>query len=87
MNRLAAYASALVLAGGLSACGPTPAVIADLNEDKVVVRSGIGTGDAQIRIKARQGCGLHGRVARPISMQCLDEYCLARNHLFACTRE
>ena len=68
------------LVGGCAA----PAVIADLETDKVIVQSRLGTSPEDIAAKAREGCALHGRTAVPISKQCLDNYCISANHLFAC---
>ena len=68
----------------LSACTAAPAVIADLESDKVVVQGGLGTSDQAILDKAQEGCGMHDRVARSLSTTCLDNYCIRKNVLFAC---
>ena len=73
----------LVVAG----CVATPAVISDLNEDKVVVQSGMGTTAGAIANEAQRGCALHGRRAVAISKRCIDEYCIRALHLFACQGE
>ena len=68
----------------LTACEGS-AVISDLETDKVVVQSSIGTDDAAIVAEARYGCALHGRVPVAISSGCVqDSDCLLREHLFAC---
>ena len=67
-----------------------PAVIADLEEDKVIVQSGLGTTDDQIWIKAQQGCSLHGRTPIELSVRCVDPGdfgCTVKNHLFACVKK
>ena len=74
----------LLLAGSLGACTAAPAVISDLEEDKVIVQSGMGTPDHEIVAKAREGCRIHGRTAQAISYACLDDYCLRKSYLFAC---
>ncbi len=72
------------LGGLLAACVATPAVIADLEEDKVIVRSDLLTEDSDVLRKARDGCAIHDRVPVRISYTCVDEYCSQKNHLFAC---
>lgn len=77
----------VALAGALLAsCAAAPAVIADLEEDKVVVASGMGTTDAMVQDQAQKGCAMHGRYAVAISHGCLDQYCIQKRHLFACQK-
>ena len=78
------YASAALAAGVLASCAP--AVIADLEEDKVVVASGMGTADGMVQEQAQKGCAIHGRHAVAISHSCLDQYCIRKRHLFACQK-
>ena len=80
LGTVTAVAIATVGAG----CASTPAVIADLEEDKVIVQKGLGTSDHEILAKAKEGCALHGRIPIPLSKVCLDQYCFEENHLFAC---
>ena len=72
------------LAAVLVACQPTPAVVVDISADKVVVQQRMTTPPRDVHEKARHACAMHGRVPVPMSKQCLDEYCLSSNHLFAC---
>ena len=66
-------------------CCATPAVIVDLESDKVVVQSGIGTSETEIYAKARDGCALHGRKPRYRAIvECMDQYCFVKRTLFAC---
>ncbi len=71
---------------GLAGCLKTPAVIADLETDKVVVQSGMGTTEEDVWAKAREGCALHDRLPKPLSAKCVDQYCLSKNLLFACVK-
>ena len=80
------YASAALAAGVLASCASAPAVIADLEEDKVVVASGMGTTDGMVQEQAQKGCAMHGRHAVAISYSCLDQYCIRKRHLFACQK-
>lgn len=83
-----ALAASLLLAGvAVAGCGATPAVIADLNEDNVLVQSDTGTTEGAIANEAQRGCAMHGRRAVSISVRCLDEYCIRQLHLFACRQE
>lgn len=69
----------------LTACESGSAVISDLETDKVVVQSGVGTEDAAIVAEAQYGCALHGRIPVAISSGCVQgSDCLLREHLFAC---
>ena len=78
--------SAALAACVLASCTSDPAVIADLEEDKVVVASGMGTTDDMVQTEARKGCAMHGRYAVAISYSCLDEFCIRKRHLFACQK-
>ncbi len=82
MKKFGVLAIAFVL-GGCAA----EAVISDLETDKVIVQSRLGTKPEDVAAKAREGCALHGRMAVPISKQCLDNYCFSANHLFACKEQ
>jgi len=65
--------------------GCAPALIVDLEDDKVIVQAGSSIKDSEVLAKAREGCSIHGRRPVPVgSMQCLDQYCLTARHLFAC---
>ena len=75
------YLALALMAVALAGCVPDPAVIADLETDKVIVQSGIGTPAAAIFGKAVEGCALHGRRPLALSVQCLDRYCHYENHL------
>ncbi len=78
------YLAVALMATALAGCVPDPAVIADLETDKVIVHSGYGTSADAIVAKAVEGCAMHGRVPWALSEQCLDRYCSYKNHLFAC---
>ena len=70
----------------LGACvSPPPAVISDIEMDKVVVQSGWTTNETDIVAEAWRGCASHGRVPVSISSGCV--HCLLREHLFACVEE
>ena len=71
----------------LAACTATPAVISDLETDKVKVQAGLGTSDEMVAAKAGEGCAMHDRVAQRISFVCLDQYCIRSEHLFACLEQ
>lgn len=73
--------------GLLMGCAPAPAVIADLESDKVVVQAGAGTPDHAIASVAAKGCAIHEGKPVRISHICLDAYCLRKNVLFACRRK
>ena len=73
-----------VLVLGGCARGSNPAIISDLEQDKVIVRQNLGTTDDAVLAKAREGCALHNRIPRALSKVCRDQYCLASDHLFAC---
>ncbi|MDE0094877.1 MAG: hypothetical protein OXS40_00660 [Gammaproteobacteria bacterium] len=62
----------------------TEAVIVDLEDDKVVVRSGIATTEQAVKQEARRGCALHGKSAVMISYTCMDSNCFTKDVLFAC---
>lgn len=82
-------ACAMMAAFALGACvSPPPAVISDIEMDKVVVQSGWGTSEDDIFTEAWRGCALHGRVPVSISSGCAQgSDCLLREHLFACVEE
>ncbi len=68
-----------------SACQSDSAVIADLEQDKVVVQvtgSNYGLAD----LEARRGCQWHGKVpSSRISKMCLGQTCDTARVLYACT--
>lgn len=73
-------AAALILAG----CQGR-AVIADLEEDKVIVQHNTAAEeDGTLMRTAREGCRVHGRTPVAISSSCLDNYCINKRSLFAC---
>ena len=80
MKLIAAILTALLLTG----CMSTPAVILDLEEDKVIVQGGLGTTQESIQQEAVRGCAIHGRRPVAINQMCLDEYCIRKQFLFAC---
>lgn len=71
-----------LLAGGCAA----PAVIADIEHDKVVVQSNQYTPAAEVLAEAERGCAIHGRKAEPISTRIAgsDGWTAIQLHLFAC---
>ncbi len=75
----------LITGALLAACTSAPAVISDLESDKVFVQTGLGTTEVDADAKANEGCAMHGRQAsEPISHQCLDQYCFSKRFLYAC---
>lgn len=72
----------LPLAFGIAACTTHP-VIADLEEDKVIIQAR-GNDISAVQAEARKGCQIHGREPVSISYSCLDEYCFKKQYLFAC---
>ena len=71
----------------LAACTATPAIISDLETDKVKIQGGLGTTEEMINAKANEGCAMHDRVAHPLSQVCLDNYCIRAEYLFACLEQ
>ena len=67
-----------------AACRPAPPVIADLEQDKVIIQGGLGTTIESIRAEARRGCAIHDRTPVAINESCLDDYCIRKQYLFAC---
>ena len=66
-----------------SGCRTMPAVIADLEEDKVIVSAHeLWTTEDDVVAEAERGCALHGRTAVPISVSSTGEFQL--RYLFAC---
>jgi hypothetical protein len=61
----------------------TRAVIADLEDDKVIVQAS-GSDMTVINAEAQKGCQVHDRTAVPISHTCLNAYCTVSNYLYAC---
>ncbi len=80
MRRLAIVIVCALAAGGCAA----PAVIADLETDKVIVQGNEYTDEDAIAAKAAEGCAVHGRKAVPVSKWCTGAYCSAKRFLFAC---
>lgn len=70
----------------LAACagGGDPAVISKISDSSVSVRSGFGTTMAAVDAAATQGCGTYGKTAQSISNACADQYCIRKEHLYAC---
>ena len=67
--------------------GCSPPIIADLEQDKVVVQgSGLGSGvPAEVQQKAHEGCSMHGkRASQALNRRCLDGTCITALYLFAC---
>lgn len=77
---MALGASAVLLA----ACGPQPAVISDINDSSVKVMAYPRTPKEAVRAEANRGCATYGKVAQPMSYQCVDEYCWTKQVLYAC---
>lgn len=74
--------AALGLAGALAGCA-TSAVVADLEEETVIVQAK-GSDFAVIEAEAKKGCAIHGRKPVSISKSYLDGYCIRAQYLFAC---
>lgn len=75
---------------GLTACvtSPPPAVISDLESDKVLVQYA-GSDRAVLDAEAQKGCAIHGKSPVPVSQRCWlpAQYgggCLSYEYLFAC---
>lgn len=68
----------------LTACGPQPAVISDIDDSSVKVMSYPRTPKEAVRAEANRGCQTYGKVAQPMSYQCMDEYCWTKQVLYAC---
>ena len=77
---------AVLSVAALTGCVAAPAIIADLETDKVIVQGGMGTTEEDIYLKAVEGCRIHGRhpTAMPLSHVCVDDYCIQTKHLFPC---
>ena len=89
-------ASMILLALAACAKRQQPAVISDVSEDKVIVQQQPNTSMADVIDKANQGCALHGRQSRAVSVRCikipgtlqeLAGSCNYRMHLFACVEK
>ena len=85
MKTLLCLTVAVAAVGTLAGCA-IPAVIADIEHDKVIVESNQHTDRAEIRVEAARGCALHGRKARFISRRIVPTSALTalEHHLFAC---
>ena len=81
----------------LAACTPQPqpAAISDMSEDKVIVQQLPNTPMTDVIDKANEGCALHGRQSRAVSVRCiripgtlhaLAGLCDYKMHLFACVQ-
>ncbi len=77
---LIAVAASMALTG----CLAIPAIIADLESDKVVVQGNrLWTEPAVIEAKAREGCAIHNKAPHgPLSSRCRNDGTC--QHLFAC---
>jgi len=80
------HKAALAVTGCLLIAGcAAPAVIADIEHDKVVVQSNQYTPPAEVLAEAERGCALHGRIAEPISTRTVGSgFSAMQMHLFAC---
>jgi hypothetical protein len=67
----------------LVGCAGEPAV-ADISQDKVLVH-GNGANQSQVLAEAQRGCGMFNRGAVFMSQRCMDQYCIQKAYLFACT--
>jgi len=74
----------IAVAACLSIVGcAVPAVIADIEHDKVIVQAHeFMTDPAAVQAEAERGCALHGRRAVPISTRPAGNF--VELHLFAC---
>ncbi len=81
MRGVLAFGAAAVL---LAACGPQPAVISDINDSSVKVLQYPRTSQQAVRAEANRGCQTYGKVAQPLSYQCMDSYCSVKQVLYAC---
>ena len=77
IRSLAVVVTVLILAGCKS-----PAIIADIETDKVIVQQDLFTPMDAVFAEAERGCALHGRRAQPISTRAAPNY--VKLHLFAC---
>lgn len=80
--RVAATLMLCLLAAGCAA----PAVIADIEQDKVIVQANQYTPPGEVQAEAERGCALHGREAVPISTRQVggSDFDRIHHHLFAC---
>lgn len=68
----------------LTACGPQPAVISDINDSSVKVLQYPRTSNQAVTAEANRGCGTYDKKAQPLSYQCMDQYCMTKQVLYAC---
>ena len=61
-----------------------PAIISDLEEDKVIVQKHLFTSITDVIEAAKEGCALHDRVAVPVSKRSSGQPGGFEYHLFAC---
>ncbi len=74
---------AVVIVLLVSGCA-APAVISDISDSSLKVQGGFGTTDADIQMKAAEGCALYNKKPVRISHVCIDGYCFRKSVLFAC---
>jgi hypothetical protein len=67
----------------LAGCA-APATISNISDSALTVTGNARTPLPEVEAKAREGCGLYGKSATPISRQCYDQYCVNVAYLFAC---
>ena len=77
----------VTIALALCGCTPLPAVIVDLETDKVVVHKRLTTTIEEVKKTAREGCALHNRIPKHLSRICADQNCFHERHLFACVEQ
>lgn len=67
----------------LAGCA-APAIISDINDSSLKVQGNAYTPMEKIWAKAREGCAIYSKTPVSVSFQCLDGYCVRKEHLFAC---
>lgn len=80
------YTALILAAATLIGCNQ-PAVIADIETDKVIVQKLLFTSEEDVMNTAKEGCALHGRVPRPISKRASGHPTTGEYWLFACVEE
>jgi hypothetical protein len=74
------------LVAGLLAivAGCSPRVISERDDTSVTVHQLPGTSMHAVTAEANRMCAPYGRQALPVSLQCSDDACRSKRHLFAC---
>ena len=68
----------------VAGCAEASIAITHLETDEVIIKAGYLTPSQRVFDAAAKGCAAHGKVAQPISVECLGESCTVKNYHFAC---